>query len=489
MATLIPSDTRAAIGSDAGKCDSRSLLLDRFADPGAKGDGRRSLFANVRARNADVVKSLPWGRFIRETLNARGAAIVFAQSQSRLMVNMAGGVLENAGLCLDRFGMPYIPGSAVKGCARRAALAGLREMCGGEAEHGGDGRRTTDIASARLAEIARVFGWCEQDWSEGEKDRLLVSDFAWACGGDFTEIWAVACARLREAFGWSISDKNIERPWKELPNFAGSVSFMPAYPVDLGKVGVVDGFELRVPRTGELELDVVTCHHRRYYQGDPEYSRPDHLAPDTEEPIPVVFPAVAPGHVFAFAVLPLRNSNAALMDLAAGWLKEGIAVYGIGAKTGAGYGWFDASQGVQSAVSAAVEQQEEARRKEFERKVDEAAAREVRAREDERRRNEKAREQELERLPPDQRAMARVAALTPEQFFPGHVEKIVNPRADLTDDDRRAIVEALRGGRSAVWVKIRDLAENGKKKDKDRWGRVAQAIREVSNRMKMGKMP
>ena len=41
---------------------------------------------------------------------------------SRLMVDLAGGVMENANLNLDRYGLPRIPGSAIKGLARRMAL-------------------------------------------------------------------------------------------------------------------------------------------------------------------------------------------------------------------------------------------------------------------------------------------------------------------------------------------------------------------------------
>jgi len=41
---------------------------------------------------------------------------------SRMIINMAGGILENAGLALHRFfNCPYIPGSALKGIARHAA--------------------------------------------------------------------------------------------------------------------------------------------------------------------------------------------------------------------------------------------------------------------------------------------------------------------------------------------------------------------------------
>ncbi|NQU45088.1 hypothetical protein HQ520_17525, partial [bacterium] len=68
--------------------------------------------------------------------------------QARLIINQAGGVLENAGLCLHRhFGFPVIPGSAVKGCARHAAWCEWDDT-----EEGEDKQRLA-------REIALTFGY------------------------------------------------------------------------------------------------------------------------------------------------------------------------------------------------------------------------------------------------------------------------------------------------------------------------------------------
>ena len=56
----------------------------------------------------------------------KGISIV-AKLEGRMAINLAEGLIENAGICLDRlFGLPYIPGSAVKGIARHAALWNIR---------------------------------------------------------------------------------------------------------------------------------------------------------------------------------------------------------------------------------------------------------------------------------------------------------------------------------------------------------------------------
>ncbi len=361
MPARMPNDTRLAIGDHAERCKSRSLFLDRFADPAAKDSGdchpRRDWF-NALCGKQPVASASGARREWLDRMTAKNQGqILFAQLQARLMVNMAGGVMENAGLCLDRFGLPYIPGSAVKGCARRAALAALREWCeaGGLPQHRpcGAGNVFTaacepfDTPAAMLAAIARVFGWGDMDWSLKKLDDRFTSDFAWACCGA-SDILKAAAEQLAAHFGWKIEDKYRDRPWESLPGFAGGVSFLPAYPVDIPEGTQIDG--TAVPALGKLELDIVTCHHRDYYAS----ADPNAVATDTEEPVPVVFPAVAPGHVFTFALAKLRNSSADDLKRARAWLQTGLQTFGLGAKTNAGYGWFkDVTEQIRALQDAA----------------------------------------------------------------------------------------------------------------------------------------
>ncbi len=307
------------------------------------------------------------------------------------MVNMAGGVMENAGLCLDRFGLPYIPGSAVKGCARRAALAALHEWCEtglkpGAAEADKDNLFQTacepfTTTAHMLAAIARVFGWGEQDWktraevlkgvtpkrdeNDGQFQQRCqklweerCSDLAWACGDHWEATRAETLALLGSA---PANEQGARAPRRK--DFAGSVSFLPAHLIDLGKTGPVDGLPVPVPELGKLELDVVTCHHPDYYgeKTDAEGSLKMPVARDVEDPNPVVFPAVAPGHVFTFALIPLRSADAKLVELleyARAWLTTGLGSIGLGAKTNAGYGWFqDVTDPMRKAQEEARERQ------------------------------------------------------------------------------------------------------------------------------------
>lgn len=328
MAILLQKDTKAALGADAKGCDSRSLLFDRFADPGAKEEPRKAWFKRITDLRPHLAKRVSWNHWLRDGgLDLRPNAILLAQLQSRLMVNMAGGVMENAGLCLDRFGMPYIPGSAVKGCARRMAIQNLLE-----AREAGE---PADKLRRLLADIALVFGWGEQEWSVEKKEGRFISDFAFAVGPN---CWVQVSDQART----------------ELPkadHFAGAVSFLPAFPDQLP--------------TRDLDLDVVTCHHPDYYSRKTD-ARGNQVMPqalDTEDPNPVVFPAVAAGAVFAFTALPLRGerdslsqSGRKLHEVARGWLIQGLETFGIGAKTAAGYGWFAAVDGTGSLPGASPQQ-------------------------------------------------------------------------------------------------------------------------------------
>jgi CRISPR-associated protein Cmr6 len=322
MSIKVPFDTFNALGGRLlDRCESRSLFQGRFADPQATDNTtptRKDWFNALIKRKAQGTSTAVWLPTNAEQLHAR--------LMSRLMVDFAGGVMENANILLDRYGLPNIPGSAVKGCARRMALQALHDWVAAGTE-----RPAEDDACApccegfekpaqMLAVIARVFGWVEKDWDAGKMDGLFRSDFGWACGENHEAIWAEACKHLAQTFGWKLSS---EKPWKKLPNFAGAIAFLSAHPnTDPG-----------------LELDVVTPHHTKYYQS----KDPNAVATDTEDPIPVYFPAVKPQRdtdYFTFPLIPLRRTADGDLATTKTWLAHGLQLFGLGAKTAAGYGWF-----------------------------------------------------------------------------------------------------------------------------------------------------
>src|SRR5690606_30487951 len=139
------------------------------------------------------------------------AVLLYARLRSRLIVDMSGGVMENANVLIDRQGFPYIPGSAVKGCARRMALQALHDWIASGADHpewqdvGASCCDGFNSPGEMLAAVARIFGWTEKDWDSGKRDDLFRTDFGWACGNNHDSVWSEASQHLSRTFHWNLS--------------------------------------------------------------------------------------------------------------------------------------------------------------------------------------------------------------------------------------------------------------------------------------------
>lgn len=176
----------------------------------------------AEAKIAETLASVKWDskelvairashtrRFIGLFRGAYGdrAAITIGQLEGRLAINLADSLIQNAGICLDRlFGLPYVPGSAVKGVCRHAALEELKATQGLEKEN-------------LFEHFRAVFGTAENDFSKGDLKN----------------------------FQMLLGDRS--------KNQKGAISFLPAYPVNDAKV-VVDLTNVHYPdyyRTGRIE--------------------------------------------------------------------------------------------------------------------------------------------------------------------------------------------------------------------------------------------
>lgn len=233
------------------------------------------------------------------------ACVTIGQLEGRLAINLADGLIQNAGICLDRlFGLPFIPGSAVKGVCRHAALEELKKATG-------------DQRAKLFRIVVSVFGAATSDF-EAPRSPRGRDDKGKAAGSFF--------------------------PYLDLTepiNQKGAVSFLPAYPVNESKV-VVDLTNVHTPeyyRTGEIES----------------------LA--NERPLPNPFPVVEAGAQFAFCLVLNRiDQDPALLDHARRWLEMALTVHGLGAKTAAGYGWFALRPDVLTALEEEEARSEAARR-------------------------------------------------------------------------------------------------------------------------------
>jgi CRISPR-associated protein Cmr6 len=146
MSYYMTPDVKAAIGATAKGCHNRALFISKFPDISCDG-------ADKEAKKRTVVEfvnippdthALKARDFFLSLLKASGrpCTTILSRLQSRMIINQAGGVVENAGLSIDpHLGLPFIPGSSLKGIARAAA----RE------------------SNAEPSKIMAVFGWSAGD--------------------------------------------------------------------------------------------------------------------------------------------------------------------------------------------------------------------------------------------------------------------------------------------------------------------------------------
>jgi CRISPR-associated protein Cmr6 len=123
----------------------------------------------------------------------------------------------------------------------------------------------------------------------------------------------------------------IEKRDEDDPLFAGVFGTVKE-PRRSGGVIFFDALPLSRPR---FQLDVMNPHYGEYYRARGEQSPPaDYL-----DPTPVYFLTVT-RTTFLFA-LAARDRRHDWLEAAVRWLRQGLETIGIGAKTTAGYGYFE----------------------------------------------------------------------------------------------------------------------------------------------------
>lgn len=218
-----------------------------------------------------------WQSFL-QSLNPAQCRRISATPQSRLLVNLSGSITENAGLAMEYIcGIPVIPGSAVKGAARRYAAELLKET------------QEPAVRSKLVQDFLAIFGSISADYEEkGQLHRLLTE-----------EERSAACETAR--------------------NRIGCISFLQAVPES----------------NPTVTCEVQTPHHRKYMAS----TDPKAKATDDELPVPLFFPAVEAGK-YAYTFCLYSPARPDLLDTAEEWLTQGLTLFGIGAKGSSGFGLF-----------------------------------------------------------------------------------------------------------------------------------------------------
>ncbi|MCS7072808.1 MAG: type III-B CRISPR module RAMP protein Cmr6 [Anaerolinea sp.] len=291
----------AALDACVSNPSHPGLLLDRFVPEEAFGTGKRDWLAAVARSglNTELLDAQRERWF--ETVEAprfNSVLVLQLQTASRLVVGLGAEHALETAITLDRSsGMPIIPGSALKGVARTYALIKIAQQLPFRDEQIETALNTLD------------------NWLSAETlKRATLNDYG-----------------LRE-----LDDERREKLFDLIKLFRLIFGYV-------GVAGCIIFFHGIYAGDGNpFEVDVMTPHFSSYYTTAANRPAPS----DDQNPVPVPYLVVKPRQKFWFAIGIRQAQDVELAGVALDYLKHGLTIYGVGAKTAQGYGLFrDISQG------------------------------------------------------------------------------------------------------------------------------------------------
>ncbi len=245
--------------------------------------------------------------------NSSRLSLIRLSTKSRLVIGLGDESVYETSIRLHRnYGVPYIPGSALKGVAKHYAFSIL-------AEEYGDAilRKFSDVKEDVKRRIAKREKISEKDVPE---------DFYLAVAV-IQELFEERFDKLAEISDLKVEIGNEEISVEDLLKIFGtqkqesSIVFLDAFPTPD-----------QLKNKPILELDIMNSHYQPYYQHDE--------APgDWYDLKPIFFLTVPAGIEFHFA-LALRDGKQDLLNKARNLLIKALKEFGVGAKTSLGYGRF-----------------------------------------------------------------------------------------------------------------------------------------------------
>lgn len=284
-----------------------------------------------------------WLKKYKQALESQGVEMRTYSTVWRLLIGWGNNPTLESGLNLHHlYGFPYIPGSAVKGVVHHTAEMEVMDLL--DVDLVGDTLPPEKIeainnAVDQLRLIRILFGSIHLEQAQNKAGKPIGPE----CPQSFLK-------KLRKHI--SQYEDTTQEIWKKLNKKIDEV-------LD-DHTGAMLRFYDAVPGVNEyddlLQPDIVNCHYSDYYSTEGK------MPPsDDQSPIPVTFLAVKPGTEFIFSyriegwpVAETRDEdekyrNKVLLDSreedllkkVQKWLEKALGEWGIGAKTAAGYGYFD----------------------------------------------------------------------------------------------------------------------------------------------------
>ncbi|MBO9309034.1 MAG: type III-B CRISPR module RAMP protein Cmr6 [Chloroflexi bacterium] len=306
---LAPKDTAELLKQNAEKCRNFGLRLVRYApyevikltdrhdDRGKVIGKERSFWLQELCKSFKPDEKLVRSTHRRWQAMTEGAARFEAALQGRMVVGLGGKGAMEFGITLHRVtGLPYIPGSALKGLTRSYFLIQLAEQAG-----------YTDTLD-KLDELLTKSASDDENKDKSDAEKKVIDEIARALPKVDRKLIEI----YREMFG--------------LQGAAGACVFYDAV--------------LAEPPQGQLfTVDVMTPHFVEYYR------QSGAQAPDEGGKLnPVNYVTVSEGVRFAFAIGKRRTTDKLHLADAEKLLREALYWLGVGSKTASGYGVFKAPE-------------------------------------------------------------------------------------------------------------------------------------------------
>lgn len=316
----LPITTSTAFKTNGANCQNIGLIFERYLHFVENRDGDWDMGTyNTGTKKSDTAKSWNLNEIVeaQKRLNNRWNssllsqaivrwqhtvesqhAIPFKMSPAwRYVVGLGDKTALEVGFTFHRiYGYPLIPGSALKGLARAAALWDIAEALG--------------VPRLSLSQVKELDDKKKTPLQESD-NWLLKSDeeMAEQKNFDLDAGKKDQVNRFRRIFGTQ--------------HAAGEAMFFEAVPA----------------AEPALEVDVMTVHYPDYYGEQIEQAKTP--PGDNQNPNPISFLTVGQTP-FWFAVgWRGKAADEPLLNQAVAWLTTGLKDFGLGAKTAAGYGYFE----------------------------------------------------------------------------------------------------------------------------------------------------
>ena len=399
--------------------------------------GGREAWRTVQQLSADDRRCMD-GLIARQSeLRAMVALPSLLHLEARSIAPFATGLgnehpLENGFAFLNPYGLPYLPGSGVKGVVRRAAE---------ELAHKEFSRMSDEPSEWSLPIVWRLFGF--ERWPRPKDPVARESWDEWVGGFDVGKV--EMNDYLEAVLPPGIDGTDLRKRLNESENDQHRLHILLEEPT-LHARGALEFWDVVPGIAGDrLAVEIMTPHQSHYYTGDPHQgSATPH---DSGRPNPISFLTVPPGSEFAFHVrcdvprlkriAPRLAEDGRWKTLVKAAFEHAFEWLGFGAKTAVGYGAMEPDRQAEIAARER-EEREAARRAEEEKERRRIAAEQAEV--ERRAAEEAARKAEFDALPESRRRLILVEGRLDEITASGRLDE--NHSNQLKSEANRLIEQA-----------------------------------------------